>query len=178
MLTYRIKHLAIILLFLATITFPAAGDIYTWTDENGVRHFTNEPPPDIEHAQQQVEIKFNSDRYRQREKERKGLQKATLNDESPAENAETQKASATDNIVPPGKVVIFTTPTCGYCIRAKAFLAKHKIPHTEYDITLDSQAQKRFRELHGNGVPLIFIGKERVIGFNQSRLKKLLGIKE
>ena len=48
----RFNSAALILAFLGFAGFmiPAASaDIYSWTDENGVRHFTNQAPP--EHAE-------------------------------------------------------------------------------------------------------------------------------
>ena len=45
----RFHTRAVILAFLGLAGFmiPAASaDIYSWTDENGVRHFTNQAPPE------------------------------------------------------------------------------------------------------------------------------------
>jgi glutaredoxin len=182
--TFQIKCLTIaalvfvIALFFVIMTIPAVGDIYTWSDENGVKHFSNEPPPDIETVEQQAEIKHDAAQYKQWDEERKAqLDKITDNEPS-GDSVEREKAPPGAKEIPaPGEVVIFTTPTCGYCKRAKAFFAKHNVAYTEYDIAADPQAKKRFRELKGKGVPLIYIGKERVVGFNQSRLQRLLGIR-
>jgi hypothetical protein len=38
--------LGALLLFLILLAHPATADLYQWTDENGVRHFSNVPPPD------------------------------------------------------------------------------------------------------------------------------------
>ena len=45
-----------------------------------------------------------------------------------------------------------------------------------YDITSDRRAHERFKELRGNGVPLIFVGKTRIPGFQEGLLKSLFGI--
>lgn len=175
--TFQIKCLTIAALFFAILIIPADGDIYTWTDENGVKHFSNEPPPDVDKVEQQAEIKHDAAQYRQWDEERKA-QLVKITDNEPSDDgAGPEKAIPRAQKNPtPGEVIIFTTPTCGYCKRAKAFFAKHNIAYTEYDIIADPQAKKRFRELNGNGVPLIYIGKERVVGFNESRLQRLLGI--
>lgn len=179
MYAFQIKCLTTAALFFVIMTIPVAGDIYTWTDENGVKHFSNEPPPDVDTVEQRAEIKHDAAQYKQWDEERKAqLDKITDNEPSDDSAEREKKANPGAKKIPaPGEVVIFTTPTCGYCKRAKAFFAKHNIAYTEYDIAADPQAKKRFRELNGNGVPLIYIGKERVVGFNQSRLQRLLGIR-
>ncbi|WP_375191798.1 DUF4124 domain-containing protein [Marinobacter sp.] len=35
----------LILIFLTALSFPAFSQVYKWTDENGVTHFGNQPPP-------------------------------------------------------------------------------------------------------------------------------------
>jgi glutaredoxin len=77
----------------------------------------------------------------------------------------------------PADVVMYATRTCGYCVRARAFFAKHNIAYTEYDVKSDKQARERFKKLNGSGVPLIFVGNNRVPGFNEQLLRRLLGIK-
>lgn len=171
---FLIRSLISIVLLFAFIISPAAGDIYTWTDENGVKHFSNEPPVQAEQVEQQAEIKHDAAQYQQWEQQRKAHLKDALENKDAVDDAKKATSKATKTT--PDEVVIYTTPMCGYCKRAKAFFTAHQIAYTEYDITADPQAKKRFQELNGNGVPLIFIGKERVIGFNRTRLKKLLGI--
>lgn len=176
--TFQIKCLTIATLFFAVMTLPADSDIYNWTDENGVKHFSNEPPPDVDNIEQRAEIKHDAAQYKQWDEKRKAQLDKILDNEPSDDGTEPEKVNpiAKKNAAP-GEVVIFTTPTCGYCKKAKAFFAKHNIAYTEYDIAADHQARKRFQELKGNGVPLIYIGKERMVGFNQSRLQHLLGIR-
>jgi glutaredoxin len=166
-----------LIIFLIAVT-PILGDIYTWTDANGVKHFSNEPPPEMNNVRQQNEIKHDDKQYKQWDEKRsdqlkKALKNKPSQNKKPIRTAEP-KPQAHNSI---GKVVVYTTPTCGYCKRAKAFFAKHNIAFTEYDITTDAQAKQRYQQLQGNGVPLIYIGENRVAGFNESRLRHLLKIK-
>lgn len=62
-------------------------------------------------------------------------------------------------------VVIYTTVTCPYCIRAKQVLnAKHATYH-EIDVTHDPEARKFLVEASGQRtVPQIFIGGKSIGG--------------
>ena len=75
-------------------------------------------------------------------------------------------------------MVMYATPSCGVCVKAKVFFEKHKIAYKEYDITKDQQARKRFNALNGRGVPLILVGKHRIAGFNERALRNLLRSEE
>ncbi len=63
-------------------------------------------------------------------------------------------------------VEIYTKPFCPYCTRAKALLARKKVPFTEIDL---ARAPERFTEMvrRAGGrrtVPQIFIGTRHVGG--------------
>lgn len=63
-------------------------------------------------------------------------------------------------------VVIYTKPTCPFCIRAKALLARKGVPFTEIDIAGDPAERAAMIE-RANGrttVPQIFIGERHVGG--------------
>ena len=74
------------------------------------------------------------------------------------------------------KVVIYTTPTCPYCHRAKEYLSRKEIPYTDINVAADREKAKEMIQKSGQmGVPVIIIDdKEIVVGFNQSLLDKLL----
>lgn len=46
------RHIAVIIFLMGILLGPTASyaDIYTWTDENGVKHFGNQPPDDATNA--------------------------------------------------------------------------------------------------------------------------------
>jgi glutaredoxin len=168
------KMSAVLVTFVWLIAAPAIADIFTWTDAQGVRHFSNEPPAKTETVQQQIEIPPDPGHDKKSESEPKEQLKKML-EASPNEGS-SSSPTATPRLKKPAKVVIYTTPTCGYCKLTRAFLSKHKIAYTDYDITTDSQAQKRYRDLNGNGVPLIFIGDQRINGYNEYLLRRMLDI--
>jgi glutaredoxin 3 len=73
------------------------------------------------------------------------------------------------------KVVIYSTPTCPYCKRAKDYLSRKGIPHTDINVAQDREKAKEMIDKSGQmGVPVITIDDEIVVGFNQSLLDKLL----
>lgn len=72
-------------------------------------------------------------------------------------------------------VKIYTTPTCGYCRRAKEFLGELGVEYTEHDVSRDRAAAEEMVRITGQmGVPVIVVDGEVVIGFDQARLQTLL----
>ena len=75
------------------------------------------------------------------------------------------------------KVIIYTTPTCPWCRKAKAYLNEKVVNFKEIDASKDQKAAEELvRKTHQMGVPVIQIGNEYVIGFDKKRFDKLLGI--
>ena len=73
------------------------------------------------------------------------------------------------------KVTIYTTPTCGYCHQAKQFLSRQGITFVEKNVAADRQAAMEMVRLSGQqGVPVIAIDGQVVVGFDQPRLTQLL----
>jgi glutaredoxin-like YruB-family protein len=73
------------------------------------------------------------------------------------------------------QVVIYSTPTCPYCKRAKDYLTRKGIAYIEHNVAIDRAAAKEMVKKSGQlGVPVILIDDEVFIGFNQTQLDKLL----
>ena len=74
------------------------------------------------------------------------------------------------------KVVIYSTPTCPYCKRAKDYLSRKGIAYTDINVAQDREKAREMIQKSGQmGVPVIIIGdNEIVVGFNQSLLDQLL----
>lgn len=64
-------------------------------------------------------------------------------------------------------VVLFSTSTCPFCKKTRELLSARKIPYTDYVIDKSSSAERRFKELGGKAVPLLFVGNRRIVGFNE-----------
>ena len=75
-------------------------------------------------------------------------------------------------------VTIYSTPTCTYCKAAKEFFAAHNVAFTEYNVASDMERRKEMIDKTGQmGVPVIIVGDEVVIGFDQDKIAESLGIK-
>jgi len=75
-------------------------------------------------------------------------------------------------------VIIYTTPTCHFCILAKAFFEAEKLPVQMIDVSVDAKARDEMVEKSGQmGVPVIDIDGNIVVGFDQEKIKQILGMK-
>lgn len=73
------------------------------------------------------------------------------------------------------KVTIYSTPTCHYCNLAKDFFKENKIAYEAFDVQSDLEKRKEMIEKSGQmGVPVIFVGEELVMGFDEDKLRELL----
>mgnify|MGYP001155988723 CR=1 FL=1 len=72
-------------------------------------------------------------------------------------------------------VTVYTTPTCGFCHQVRAYLNQRGVPFTEYDVSLDPQAAAEMVRLSGQqGVPVVLIDGQVVVGFNRPLIDQLL----
>ncbi|MBU1046425.1 glutathione S-transferase N-terminal domain-containing protein [Patescibacteria group bacterium] len=75
------------------------------------------------------------------------------------------------------KVKMYSTPTCGYCNMAKDFLEEKGVEVEVFDVSVDEDKRKELVDKSGQmGVPVLEIGDEIVIGFDQSRISQLLNL--
>jgi glutaredoxin-like YruB-family protein len=76
------------------------------------------------------------------------------------------------------KVEIYSTPVCKYCGLAKDFFKKNNIEYTEHNVAGDQAKREEMIEKSGQlGVPVIDVGGDIVVGFDEKTLKHLLEIK-
>lgn len=75
------------------------------------------------------------------------------------------------------KVEIYTTPTCHYCHMAKEFFKENKVAYAEHDVVTDLAARQAMIDKSGQmGVPVITVDDELIVGFDEPKLRSLLGI--
>ena len=80
------------------------------------------------------------------------------------------------------KVIIYSTPMCGYCKIAKEFFQENNVEYTEHDVAADEKKRDEMIEKTGQmGVPVIMIGdegedQETIIGFDKTRISEILGL--
>ena len=74
-------------------------------------------------------------------------------------------------------VIVYSTPTCGPCKAAKAFLASKGVAFQEVNVAEDLEGREALIRQTGQlAVPVIVVGDEVVLGFNRPRLAEVLGI--
>ena len=72
-------------------------------------------------------------------------------------------------------VIIYTTPTCGYCTQVKNYLARLGVRYVERDLSRDPGAAQEMVRLTGQqGVPVTVIDGQAVLGANMPQIDQLL----
>ncbi len=76
------------------------------------------------------------------------------------------------------RVIVFTTPTCPWCTRAKSYLRSRGVQFREVDVAKDQAAARDLVRRTGQmGVPVVEIDGKPIVGFDQARIDSLLGLK-
>ncbi len=74
-------------------------------------------------------------------------------------------------------VTIYSTPTCHFCHAAKEFFTSNGVQYTEYNVASDLQKRQEMIQKSGQmGVPVITVGKDLIVGFDEEKLKELLAV--
>jgi len=75
------------------------------------------------------------------------------------------------------KVMVYSTPTCPFCIRVKQFLKDNNINFEDIDVSENSDKAQEMMEKSGQmGVPVLDIEGNIVVGFDKEKIKSSLGI--
>lgn len=80
------------------------------------------------------------------------------------------------------KIIVYSTKSCPWCVKAKEFLKENNVKFEEKDVGEDEKARDEMLEKSGQmGVPVIEIQEEEkepvmIVGFDQEALKKALGL--
>ena len=73
------------------------------------------------------------------------------------------------------KVVIYSTPTCPTCKRAKEYLTEKGVQYTDLNVAGNKDLTKEMIDKSGQmSVPVVVIDDKVVVGFNQGKIDKLL----
>lgn len=74
-------------------------------------------------------------------------------------------------------VIVYSTPSCPYCVMAKTFLKERNIPFEDVDVSRDRARAMEMVEKSGQmGVPVIDIDNNILVGFQPNVMVDLLGI--
>ena len=75
------------------------------------------------------------------------------------------------------EVTIYSTPTCHFCHAAKEFFTANNVTFADHDVATDIEKRKEMVDMTGQmGVPVIRIGDDVIVGFDEPKLRELLGL--
>ena len=75
------------------------------------------------------------------------------------------------------RVTVYTTPSCSWCTTLKNYLREKNINFSDIDVSSDQKAAEAMVRKSGQqGVPQTDINGEIIIGFDKTRIDRLLGI--
>lgn len=136
------------------IAGTASAEVYKWTDENGIVHYSDKKPED----QDAKKLEFPVTTY-------ETVSYGTVSDQ----NTSTRPAGVASS----KRVVMFSANWCGVCKKAKKYFRRKGVRFTEYDIEKSSKGKRLYKNLGATGVPVILVGKKRMNGFSEAGFEKI-----
>ena len=75
------------------------------------------------------------------------------------------------------KISIYSTPTCHFCHMAKDFFTEKGVEFEDFNVSTDLEKRKEMVDISGQmGVPVIDIGGDITVGFDEEKISGLLGL--
>lgn len=76
------------------------------------------------------------------------------------------------------KVIVFSTPSCPWCVRVKQYLQSKRIAFKDVNVAQDTAAAREMVRRSGQqGVPQLWIDGRVVVGFDKAKIDTYLGLK-
>ena len=76
-------------------------------------------------------------------------------------------------------VIVYSTPTCPYCVMAKQFLKGNNIEFEDVDVSVDeARAQEMIQKSGQMGVPVLDVNGTIIVGFDKTRILAALNVKK
>ena len=73
------------------------------------------------------------------------------------------------------EVVMYATPSCPYCQKARRYMDRNGISYREYNVNTSSRAASEMRAWGGRGVPTIVVANQEVLkGWHHRSLEQAL----
>ena len=135
-----------------------AQNMYKSLDPNGKIIYSNFPPADARVEKTLTITNLPSSKV------------PTVTDPKHLQGSTTVKA-------PIDGVILYQADWCGYCRKAKAYLASKGITYQAIDIDSDFGKDAFAQVGNGQGIPLLFAGGHRVQGFSVAAYDEIFGYK-
>ena len=72
-------------------------------------------------------------------------------------------------------ITVYSTPTCGFCVKVKNYFKENGVKFTEYNVAKNREkAEEMVRKSGQMGVPVIDINGKIIVGFNKPEIDKAL----
>lgn len=149
-------------LWLSSLSSSLTAEVYQWVDKEGEVHFSDFKPETL--APDQVETK-DYDSAQNLQSLPFSYRNYVVQQDQKVHHFQAEHAP---------KIEIFTARWCGACTYAKQYMAKNNIDFIERDIESNPSNGQRFKALGGQGVPLLLVGKYKMLGFDPTRLRTLI----
>ncbi len=77
------------------------------------------------------------------------------------------------------EIKIYTMPACSWCDKLKKWLESKKIAYHEIDLTESDKGRDKIIEISGQmSVPVIEIGNEVIVGFNEANIEAAIKVEK
>lgn len=73
-----------------------------------------------------------------------------------------------------GDIIMYSTQSCVYCAKARAWFGAHHIPFVDCDIERDAVCMNRYAALGAAGTPTFEVHGNRLLGFSPEALVQAL----
>lgn len=74
------------------------------------------------------------------------------------------------------KVVVYTSRNCAKCDQVVAKLSEWEIDYEERNVSTNRDHFKELQNMKIYGTPATFVNQEKILGFQERKLKRALGI--
>lgn len=77
-------------------------------------------------------------------------------------------------LTPKPDVIMLGAWWCTYCYQARRYFQNNEISYCEYDVERSDEGKRIYQDINGKGVPVILIGKQRLNGFDEDIIDRML----
>jgi glutaredoxin len=76
---------------------------------------------------------------------------------------------------PEGRITLYTSASCSYCVQAKSWLKDERVPYTDCPVDRDTDCAERFRRMGEPGTPVVQVDDDQFrLGFDATWLAQAL----
>lgn len=137
-------------LMLALTAYPAAAQLYRWTDSSGRVHYTDTPPPT-------------------------DAKRVSRKDSVVPSASSTTEPFVLQQARKDFPVKLYSAPGCQPCDTARGLLNRRGVPFSEISVSGDPEQLAELQKATGvTGVPALMVGRNAQSGFEESLYHRML----